>query len=193
MKLRVLAATMFVAVVGLSATLAFSESERESGDDKQRGWLAELAAPPGVQPVDNPLYAAECGSCHFAYQPGLLPAASWRSMMGSLENHFGENAELEPVTRELLTEYLLQNAAEHDQGKIARKILRSVDASQPPPLRITEIAYFKHEHDELPARFWRENPKVGSLSNCSACHGKADNASFEEHQVNIPGVGRWED
>ena len=29
-----------------------------------------------VAPVSNELYKKECASCHFGYQPGLLPKAS---------------------------------------------------------------------------------------------------------------------
>ncbi|MBI5462902.1 MAG: diheme cytochrome c [Gammaproteobacteria bacterium] len=193
MKLRGLAAAMLVAVVGLSATLAFSEDERDGGEAGERGWVAGLAGPTGVRPVDNPLYAAECGGCHFAYQPGLLPEAAWRGVMGGLADHFGENAELAPETQKLLTEYLIQNAAEQDSGRIARGMLRSAGGQGEPVQRITETAFFIRQHDELPARVWRDNPKVGSMSNCSACHTQANNASFDEHQVRIPGVGRWED
>lgn len=189
MKLHGLALAMVVIVVGLSGTLAFSEDEHES----EGGWVAGVAGPTGIQPVDNPLYAAECGSCHFAYQPGLLPEASWRKMLSSLADHFGENAELTPETQTLLTEYLIQNAAEKDSGRIARGILASAPQQGEPVQRITETGYFIRQHDELPARVWRDNPKVGSLSNCSACHTKAGNGSFDEHQVKIPGVGRWED
>ncbi|HPQ24397.1 MAG TPA: cytochrome C, partial [Gammaproteobacteria bacterium] len=67
------------------------------GADGEQGIFNRLFGPgeaPGVAPVDNPLYLQECGSCHFAYQPGLLPARSWNNLMGGLENHFGENAEL---------------------------------------------------------------------------------------------------
>lgn len=191
MKLRSMAAAMFVAVMGLSATLAFSDDD--DGREGDRSWREEFAGRTGVQPVDNPLYAAECGSCHFAYQPGLLPEASWRKLMSNLSDHFGENAELTPEIQTLLTEYLIQNAAERDGGAVARKMLRTAAGQDEPVQRITETAYFIRQHDELPARVWRDNPKVGSMSNCSACHTKADNASFDEHQVNIPGVGRWED
>jgi hypothetical protein len=193
MKLRGLAAAMLVAVVCLSATLAFSEDEREEGEGGERGWTAEFAGPTGVRAVDNPLYAAECGGCHFAYQPGLLPEASWRKLMTNLSDHFGENAELAPETQKLITEYLIQNAAERDPGRIARGMLRATGTPGEPVQRITETSYFIRQHDELPPRVWRDNPKVGSMSNCSACHTKADNASFDEHQVKIPGVGRWED
>ena len=193
MKLRGLAAAMLVAVVGLSATLAFSEDEREEGEAGERGWAAEFAGPTGVRAVDNPLYAAECGGCHFAYQPGLLPEASWRKLMDTLADHFGENAELTPETQKLLTDYLIQNAAERDPGRIAHGMVRATGAQGEPVLRITETGYFIRQHDELPPRVWRDNPKVGSMSNCSACHTQADNARFDEHQVKIPGVGRWED
>lgn len=193
MKLRWLAAAMAVAVVGLSGTLAFSEDGRESHEEGARGWLADLAGPTGIRPVDNPLYAAECGSCHFAYPPGLLPEASWRKLMSNLSEHFGENAELAPETQKLVTDYLVQGAAEQDSGWIARNQLRSIKGAGEPVQRITETTYFISKHDELPPRVWRDNPKVGSMSNCSACHTKADNGSFDEHQVRIPGVGRWED
>ena len=33
---------------------------------------------PEVKAVDNVLYKKECASCHFGYQPGLLPSASWQ-------------------------------------------------------------------------------------------------------------------
>jgi hypothetical protein len=193
MKLRWLAAAMTVAVVGLSGTLAFSDDDRGDRRSGTQGWLDGLAAPTGVKPVDNPLYAAECGSCHFAYQPGLLPEASWRKLMSGLAEHFGESAELSPEVQQLLADYLIENAAERDSGKIARGILRTAVQQGEPVQRITETGYFLRQHDELPARVSRDNPKVGSMSNCSACHTKADNASFDERQVKIPGVGRWKD
>ena len=43
---------------------------------------SRLAAPA------NPTYAEECGSCHLAYPPGLLPAASWAKLMAGLRQHF---------------------------------------------------------------------------------------------------------
>lgn len=186
MKLRWVAATTVAVVIALAGTLAFSDDDRKGEKD------ALFAGPHGIRAVDNPLYAAECGSCHFAYQPGLLPERSWRKLMSNLSDHFGENAELAPEVQKLVTEYLVQNAGEYDGGKIARGILRTVDA-QAAPERITETDYFLRKHDELPPRVWRDNPKVGSMSNCSACHTKADNGNFDEHQVLIPGYGRWED
>lgn len=186
MKLRWMAATTVAAVIALAGSLAFSD------DDRRGEGRALFAGPEGIRAVDNPLYSAECGSCHFAYQPGLLPERSWQKLMSNLSGHFGENAELTPDVQKLITEYLVQNAGERDSGKIARGILRTVDA-QATPERITKTDFFIRQHDELPPRVWRDNPKVGSMSNCSACHTKADNGNFDEHQVMIPGYGRWDD
>ena len=55
--------------------------------------LATIAfAQSGVKPVNSKLYIKECGSCHFAFQPGLLPEKSWVKIMNNLENHFGTDA-----------------------------------------------------------------------------------------------------
>jgi hypothetical protein len=59
--------------------------------------------------------------------------------------------------------------------------------------RITETSCFWHEHYEIPARFVQGNKDVGSFSNCQACHRSAETGVYNEHQVAIPGFGRWDD
>ncbi len=64
-------------------------------------WLG-LSAP---VMADGPLMPAQVPSvnkqespaCHTAYPPGLLPAASWRRIMGGLDRHYGSDASLEPA------------------------------------------------------------------------------------------------
>lgn len=198
--------TMLIAWALLSAsTLVMGKDYDQAGS-----WPAEEypARTLSVSPVDNPLYKSECGACHFAYQPGLLPARSWEKLMSSLDDHFGKHLQLPPDTVNTLTEYLIANASDQVQGK------RSVDAARstsgdgtsshiatphhrnyfqylvPPgttPLRITEIPYLVHEHQEIPAGAVKENPMVGSLSNCAACHTRADAGSFAGKEVRIPG------
>ena len=158
-------------------------------DDDDWGWSRRA---PDVAPVKNELYQSECGSCHFAYQPGLLPAASWKKLMGGLDNHFGESAELFEQTRKELTDYLLANAADKVEGyKRSAKIVRSLGGNA--PLRISETPYIRYKHDEIPKRLILNNPDVRSLSNCMACHTRADSGSFAEREIRIPGIGRWED
>jgi len=146
----------------------------------------------GVTPVSNATYAAECGGCHFAYPPGLLPARSWRALLAGLDDHFGENAELPADTLAQLTEYVTRNAADNSSAWISKGVARSVPEGQA-PLRISELAYIQRKHDELPMRLVRDNPEVGGPGNCSACHTRAEAGVFDEHSVRIPGYGKWDD
>lgn len=142
--------------------------------------------------VDNEKYLKECGACHFAYQPGLLPAASWERVMANLSDHFGENAELPAGEANTIRNYLLNNAAGRVSATLPQKMLQGSDARQP-VIRITETPYFKKKHDEVPPKMVKNNPEVRSLSRCDVCHARAAEASFSEREIKIPGYGRWED
>ena len=49
----------------------------------------------------------------------------------------------------------------------------------------TETAWFQDKHDEVsPATFKR--PKVGSAANCAACHPRADQGNYDEHDIRLP-------
>lgn len=145
-----------------------------------------------AMPEGNVLYTRECGSCHFAYQPGLLPAASWKKIMANLSDHFGDNAELAADDLSALSGYLATNAADHSLQKRSVKVIRSLQG-QDSPIRITQVPYIRRKHHEIPSRFITDNPKVISLSHCNACHVRADKGSYSEHEVLIPGYGRWDD
>lgn len=144
-----------------------------------------------VAPAANPLYQKECGSCHFAYPPGLLVQRSWSRLMGGLENHFGDNAELASEDHALLLAYLQANAADNSGAKASVKITRSIPAGSA-PLRITEVPYFVREHREIPAHLYAKSSQVKSISNCKSCHTDAERGSFNEHSVEIPGYGKWD-
>ena len=145
-----------------------------------------------VRTIKNPVYAEECGSCHMAYPPGLLPTRSWQKIMTELENHFGDNAEIDTETHQLITQFLFTNGAEKSDYRRSVKFNRSININDV-PVRITQTPYFKHEHDEIPSRFVTANSKVNSFSQCNACHKKAEQGSFNEHDVYIPGYGQWDD
>jgi len=184
-KLNICLLSMTMVATGLSGI--------SLADDDDEGWYMRpwgINARPGVAPVNNRLYQNECGSCHMAYQPGLLPAHSWERLMTGLEDHFGENAELPRGERDAILGYLLNNAAGRSNYRVSNKLVRNLRGT---PLRISELPYFVHEHREIPARLVRGNPKVGSFSNCDACHTGANRGSYNEHQVNIPGYGRYDD
>ncbi len=169
------------------------EKEYESDDHEygpSRGaWLEPRA---DVRPVKNETYRTECGGCHFAYQPGLLPRNDWARIMDSLEEHYGDDASLDEILAKQIRGYLLENAADRASQSRARAFSAGSDASDMLP-RITNTNYFRREHYEIPVRLVRGNSGVGSFSNCQACHRKADAGIYNEHQVVIPGVGKWDD
>ena len=149
----------------------------------------------GVKPVFDKTYQSNCAECHFAYFPGLLPVRSWKKLMApkALEDHFGENAELEENDRRYILDFLVRNAADDAGYKRSKKIIRSLSADET-PLRITEVPYIKKKHSEIPKKLISGNPKVRSLSNCLRCHREAkDQGIFDDDTVLIPGHGRWDD
>ena len=191
-----------IAAIGITATVLAVGGPYERGYgwrgpyEPEYGWRVpysyRFARPrQDVAPVQSAPYQEECGGCHFAYQPGLLPAASWQRIMDSLEDHFGENAELDQETADQLRASLIANAADRVRTGRSVGIANSLRGSA--PLRITETTYFRRHHHEIPARAVKDNPEVGSFSRCDACHTDAAQGNYDEHGVRIPGFGRWED
>jgi len=124
--------------------------------------------------LDNPVYTAECGSCHVPYPPALLSAGSWQGVLSGLDKHFGSDASVDAQQLAELRKYLDQNAG---RG-------RRVDATQP-GLRITETAWFRHEHDEVPSATWKSGA-VKSPANCPACHTAAATGDYSERGIRVP-------
>src|SRR3569623_2718780 len=104
-----------------------------------------LAAQPDVAPVDNAVFALECGACHLAYPPGLLPALSWQKLFAHLDKHFCENAELAAEDVKALTAYTMSNAADKVNYSRSKKIAASINKADT-PLRITDTTYIRNKH-----------------------------------------------
>ncbi len=146
----------------------------------------------GVAPVSDAFYIKECASCHFAYQPGLLPARSWEKVMKNLDNHFKTDASLEPEDNKRILDYLVANSAEKfTQYKRSKKINASIPSTET-PIAVTETRYFIKKHKRI-RKSLIEQPEVKSLANCMACHTTADKGSYSERYIKIPNYGRWED
>jgi len=152
-----------IGIIALPVLLLVATGPASAGDHGRSWRTAPLA-----------LYTQECASCHVAYPPGLLPAASWQRLMANLPRHFGTDASLDPAGQKELAAWLAGNAG---TGRRA--------GEAPPNDRITRSAWFLREHDNVPARTWKL-PAVKSPSNCSACHSQADQGDFDEHNVRIP-------
>ena len=145
-----------------------------------------------VAPVNNQLYIKECGSCHFPYQAGLLPANAWNKMMTNLENHFNSDASLNEANLQTLTKYLNDNSAEKNmQYKRSSRIVSSLAKNQIPD-SISTTPYMIKKHEDIRKDLITQN-EVKGLFNCIACHKTADKGIYGERDINIPNFGRWKD
>ncbi|HMZ00178.1 MAG TPA: diheme cytochrome c [Burkholderiaceae bacterium] len=144
--------------------------------------LAVLVAAPLARADHGPLlprntpqaYTQECASCHSAYPPALLPAASWQRLMGGLKQHYGSDASLDPATLAQLSQWLQANAGTYKRVSEA-----------PPQDRITRSAWFERKHRRIDATVWAL-PSVKSAANCAACHSGADQGRYGDDDLRYP-------
>lgn len=151
-------ATKYIAILTLAGLLVSSAWADAKG--------------PAVPPL--PKYQAECAACHIAYPAGMLPAASWKRVMGSLDKHYGTDASLDEASVREISQWLQVNAATYKRVR-----------EEPPQDRISSSAWFVRKHDELDPGIWKQ-AAVKSAANCSACHTRADKGSFSEREIAFP-------
>ncbi len=154
----------FSLLLALAAGAAAFTAAPASAGDHGRGLSVPLL----------PQYQQECAGCHVAYPPGLLPATSWQRIMSGLPRHYGTDASVDPATQLTLAAWLAAHAGTYRRA-----------AEQPAEDRITRSAWFVREHREIAAGTWR-SPAVKSTANCMACHPRAEQGDFNEHNVRIP-------
>jgi hypothetical protein len=121
-----------------------------------------------------PAYTQECGACHTAYPPALLPARSWQRLMGGLERHYGSDAALDPKTLAELSGWLQQHAGTGQRA-----------TEEPPQDRITRSAWFERKHREIEPAVWKL-PSVKSPAQCTACHRGAEQGRFDDDELTTP-------
>ncbi|MFQ5442180.1 MAG: diheme cytochrome c [Thermodesulfobacteriota bacterium] len=133
----------------------------------------------------NALYDEECSSCHFLYQPWLMPARSWEAVIGGADDHFGEDLALEEAAAKEILDYLVANSTENTgvRNEWIRKIWRSLRSMTPKSLR--EVPYIKRKHRKIRKEVFAR-PSINSFSNCVACHRGADHGDYEEDNIKIP-------
>ena len=168
------------AFAALASGLAFGANDRfyKEKPDSTNGFLA----------ARDPLYMKECGSCHFPYSPGLLPARSWELHAKRFNSHFGEVLNLTPANHEAIRQYLVENAADRSRFEGSLTIMERIDA-QRTPYRFMEVPLLLEMHRViLEVIDRRQKVKVRKLTNCSACHRGADNGSFGYEELIIPGL-----
>ncbi len=158
---------------------AFSRDVRVNASEKNQplfnSWFS--GDKPGVAAITDSLYLDKCGSCHFAYQPGLLPIASWERTMSNLKNHFGKNIELADDELATIRNLLLDNAAGRTTRKFSIALIRSLHEGQV-PLRVSEVPLIIQLHKKT-----LDSTKVASIGHCDSCHLDANKGTFDTNNL----------
>ena len=142
----------------------------------------------GFAPAKDPTYLKECGSCHFAYLPGTLPARSWHAIMAKSNDHFGESLSLAPKLAAQIEQYLVANAADHSDYRGSALILDRLEDNVT-PMRIIYLPYIRQRHQVI-RKLLNDHPQnsLKGLSNCTDCHPRAATGLFVYREVIVPGI-----
>ena len=132
--------------------------------------------------VSNTQYSTECGDCHHAFHPSLLPKESWFKMMNELDNHFGEDASLDGKVVQSLEAFLINNSSEIWDTRAAN-LFRNVNPKK--PLQITATKRWKHIHEDVPDTAF-QHKLVGTKTNCAGCHSATQVGMFADYTVQMP-------
>ena len=142
----------------------------------------------GFLVVTDARYLKECGACHIAYSPGLLPARSWRFVLGSLDKHFGESLKLAPDAADAILRYLTENAMDNSPYAGSKTLLEKLTDGVTPH-RIMLIPFVAYRHAVVREAIAKNGKvQVKRLANCSDCHTKAAGGSFALTEMFIPGL-----
>jgi hypothetical protein len=151
----------------------------------------------GFAPVTDAKYQSECGACHFAYLPGMLPARSWDALLTKSNEHFGETLSLDPESLGHIRAFLTANAADRSDRLGSEIFLRRLSV-QSTPLRITSLPVFKGYHFSVLYKMGLErglhsvrdlSPNaVKAVLNCNTCHEGAKAGSFAQGEIVIRGT-----
>ncbi len=136
--------------------------------------------------AEHELFVSECASCHILYPPHLLPKASWKRMMSTLSDHFGDDASLDEKERKEIESYLLANAANTSPKEAAVYLRRSIEANASNVIIApSQTKYWKKRHAKIDPKLF-EREEVRSRSNCKACHGDIEKGMIEDRNIRLP-------
>ncbi|SCA56872.1 putative Ni,Fe-hydrogenase I cytochrome b subunit [Candidatus Terasakiella magnetica] len=130
------------------------------------------------------IYENECGDCHHAFHPSLLPQESWEHIMAGLDDHFGEDATLDEGSFLVIQDYLKANNAWKWDTEAANNLRLDLFEQ---PARITASPFWRYRHEAIAEEFF-SHKKIESKTNCAGCHQDALVGTFYDQNINLPDV-----
>ncbi|MCP4933024.1 MAG: cytochrome C [bacterium] len=130
-------------------------------------------------PIKNQTVKTECGECHMAFFPEMLPRKSWVKILNDLGNHYGEDASIDPAPLKEIIAFHTSRASDVLKSRGARKWREGLKKDEAPD-RITTAPRFIRKHKENDyKRMWTKF-KVTSNADCVACHKDANKGLFDD-------------
>jgi hypothetical protein len=182
---KIISISLVVFLLSCTGFLTHLRAQQDRYQDREHGRERKnkVQAKKDLKPVRNMTYKSTCEGCHFPYPPELLPVASWNKIINQLDQHFGEQVPIDPPSQEEISKYLGKSGADRSSTETAVNIIKSLKGQT--PLRITEIPYIRGKHHEI-SKETLSRKAIGSLSNCIACHKKAEQGYFDDDNVTVP-------
>ncbi|NJL87628.1 MAG: cytochrome C [Leptolyngbyaceae cyanobacterium SM1_1_3] len=135
------------------------------------GWQLAQAIEPAVagtvdplqpeQQIGQQLYLENCGTCHLAVPPAVLPTQTWYQLINDTR-HYSTN--LTPLPRfdaQLIVRYLQFYSRPYYEGEAL-------------PFRVSSSRFFTALHPQV------EFEQSPSLNSCVACHPQVANFNFRQ-------------
>lgn len=163
----------FIAFAGLLAFLIFSLYE-------PKNILTASIHKPIDYKIQNPLFAKECASCHILYPPNLMPKKSWETMMGNLENHFGDDASIDDESNKNILDFLVKNSAELSTTKASYRFLNSIGDKD--IIALSKTKFWEKKHRDIPKELFKHK-EIKSKANCKACHSDIEKGLLENENI----------
>jgi hypothetical protein len=129
-----------------------------------------------LTPIDHAATLKECGACHVAFPPQMLPMRSWSALVNNLSHHFSEDASLPKNTQAEIARYLMTMSADSPGNAEGRVFLRGLSSGDT-PLRIVDTPIWQMIHGD-PGQSVFKRPEITSPANCAACHRTAAQGQF---------------
>jgi cytochrome b len=148
------------------------------------GWTSSYASARAQVRAAKPTptrWTKECGGCHHAYSPALLPMRSWERMMREQSEHFGEDLSLSRTAAKALLD---DASADRTSTWAAWKLAASAGASDSPQ-RITELRFWRRAHHDLPERAFKP-PVSQGRHDCESCHLDSASGIFHPRMIQRP-------
>ncbi|WP_297600123.1 cytochrome C [Helicobacter sp. UBA3407] len=111
----------------------------------------------------------------------MSPKLAWDSMMGDLENHFVDDANLEEETRARIVTFLEKYASDI----VDTKFTQQKESQQ---IAITKTPYWEIAHRKMNPKIFTTEA-IKSKANCQTCHKDAESRILLKMQRSFQSLG----